>query len=134
LHANFLTLPDSRKVEKNLLDAFDLEKYDYEVAFEFRDSGFFRRLFTRKKDFLVYYIRRVPKIASDPAKESQGEKVLSHRYSSRDGEKIYAFGSENGVWDCMYWNTSDEPQQLLMRVCLKLRLSSDNVTFSTATH
>jgi hypothetical protein len=126
-------------VEKNLLDAFDLEKYDYEVAFEFRDSGFFRRLFTRKKDFLVYYIRRVPKIASDPAKESQGEKVLSSltrltSVNSRE-ETFYAFCSGNDQsWGPMHFSTSDEPQQLLMRVRLKLRLSSDNVTFSTATH
>ena len=132
MHANFLTLPDSRKVEKNLLDAFDLEKYDYEVAFEFRDSGFFRRLFTTKKEFLVYYIRRVPKIVVDPTKVCEGEKILT--YCEWDGEdRRYDFCTGNGHWTAMYWTTSDEPQQLLMRVCLKLRPSSDNVTFSTAT-
>ena len=109
------------------LDIFNFVYYDYEVAFEFRDSGFFRRLFSRKKDYLAYYIRKVEK-----ASEEREEEVLLSciKYDGRTG---YGFHTRSyGDWKAMYWGNPGEPQDLLMRVYMKLRPSQDNVTFSTA--
>jgi hypothetical protein len=109
------------------LDNFNFDRYDYEVAFEYRDSGFFRRLFSRKKDDLAYYIRKVEKASE----ERSEEELLSRR---RDYDSIiYSFRArDHGNWKAVYWDNSGEPQDLLMRVYMKLKPSQDNVTFSTA--
>lgn len=110
------------------LDIFDFDYNDYEVAFEYRDSGFFRRLFSRKKDYLAYYVRKVEK-----ASEERTEEVLLSRRGDYEGRTWYRFYTRSyGDWKPLYWGNPGEPQDLLMRVHMKLRPSQDNVTFSTA--
>ena len=110
------------------LDIFNFDYNDYEVAFEYRDSGFFRRLFSRKKDYLAYYIRKVMKVS----KERKEEVLLSCR-RDYEGKIRHGFLTRNyGDWKPIYWGNPGEPQDLLMRVHMKLKPSQDNVTFSTA--
>lgn len=108
------------------LDCFDFDRYVYEVAFEFRDSGFLRRMLTRKSDYLAYYIRRVKKTVLST--ESKEEVLLSHAIYK--GYEFHTRGYYD--WKPLYWGNPGEPQDLLMRVHMKLRPSQDNVTFSTA--
>jgi hypothetical protein len=110
------------------LDIFNFVYYDYEVAFEYRDSGFFRRLFSRKKDHLAYYIRKVEK-----ASEEREEEVLLSCRRDYEGRTWHGFFTRSyGDWKAIYWGNPGEPQDLLMRVDMKLRPTQDNVTFSTA--
>jgi hypothetical protein len=115
------------------LSNFDFDLYDYEVAFEFRDSGFLRRLFTRKSDYLVYYIRRDRKLK---VKEQDGEKILSSKYSLEYLERYVSFASRGDLsyneYKPIYWNNPSEPQEFLTRVHMKLKPSQDNVIFSTS--
>lgn len=114
-------------------DNFDFGLYDYEVAFEYRDSGFLRRLFTRKSDYLylVYYIRRDLKSIT---KDQDGEEILSSKYSRL--ERYVSFTSRDDLsyneYKPIYWNNPTEPQEFLTRVYMKLKPCQDNVTFSTA--
>lgn len=112
------------------LSNFDFDRYNYEVAFEFRDSGFLRRLFTRKSDYLVYYIRRDLKSRT---KDRDGEKILSGRYCLEYLERHVSFASRgHNEYKPIYWNNPTEPQEFLTRVYMKLKPSQDNVTFSTS--
>jgi len=110
------------------LDIFNFDRYDYEVAFEYRDSGFLRRLLTRKKDYLAYYIRRANKES-----QKRSEEELLSRMRDLNERIDYSFRArDHGNWKAVYWDNSGEPQDLLMRVYMKLKPSQDNVTFSTA--
>jgi hypothetical protein len=115
------------------LSNFDFDRYNYEVAFEFRDSGFLRRLFTRKSDYLVYYIRRDRKLK---VKEQDGEEILSSVYSLESLERYVSFTSRGDLsyikYKPIYWNNPTEPQEFLTRVYMKLKPCQDNVTFSTS--
>jgi hypothetical protein len=115
------------------LSNFNFDRYNYEVAFEFRDSGFLRRLFTRKSDYLVYYIRRDRKLK---VKEQDGEKILSSKYSLEYLERYVSFASRGDLsyneYKPIYWNNPSEPQEFLTRVHMKLKPSQDNVIFSTS--
>jgi hypothetical protein len=112
------------------LSNFDFDCYNYEVAFEFRDSGFLRRLFTRKSDYLVYYIRRDRKLK---VREQDEEKILSSKYSLEYLERYVSFTSRgHNEYKPIYWNNPTEPQEFLTRVYMKLKPSQDNVTFSTS--
>lgn len=112
------------------LSKFDFDRYNYEVSFEFRDSGFLRRLLTRKSDYLLYYIRRSPKLKTQ---EQDGEKILSSYYTLESLERWFCFLSRGDAsYKPIYWNNPSEPQEFLTRVYMKLKPSDDNVTFSTA--
>lgn len=112
------------------LSNFDFDYYDYEVAFDFRDSGFLRRLFTRKNDYLVYYIRRDLKSRTE---DRDGEEILSSMYCLEYLERYVRFTSRgHNEYKPIYWNNSTEPQEFLTRVYMKLKPSQDNVTFSTS--
>jgi hypothetical protein len=115
------------------LSNFDFNRYNYEVAFEFRDSGFLRRLFTRKSDYLVYYIRRDRKLK---VKEQDGEEILSSRYYLERLERDVSFDSRDALsynkYKPIYWNNPTEPQEFLTRVHMKLKPCQDNVIFSTS--
>ncbi len=112
------------------LSNFDFDRYNYEVAFEFRDSGFLRRLLTRKSDSLLYYIRRNPKLKSH---EQDVEEILSSYFTLEYLERYVSFLSrEEDNYKPVYWNNPTEPQEFLTRVYMKLKPSDDNVTFSTA--
>jgi len=115
------------------LTNFHFDLFNYEVAFEFRDSGFLRRLFTRKSDYLVYYIRRDSKLNVE---EQDGEEILSSTYSLESLERYVSFTSRGDLscneYKPIYWNNPTEPQEFLTRVYMKLKPSQDNVTFSTA--
>jgi hypothetical protein len=112
------------------LSNFDFGRYDYEVAFEFRDSGFLRRLFTRKSDYLVYYIRRDRKLK---VREQDGEEILSSKYRLERLERYFMFTSRGDLsyneYKPIYWNNPTEPQEFLTRVYMKLKPSQDNVIF-----
>jgi hypothetical protein len=116
------------------LSNFDFDRYNYEVAFEFRDSGFLRRLFTRKSDYLVYYIRRDRKLK---VREQDGEEILSSYFifDIEILERYFRFTSRGDLlyneYKPVYWNNPTEPQEFLTRVYMKLKPSQDNVTFST---
>jgi hypothetical protein len=111
------------------LSNFDFDRYNYEVAFEFRDSGFLRRLFTRKSDYLVYYIRRDRKLK---VREQDGEEILSSKNWGYH-ERYFMFTSRGyNEYKPIYWNNPTEPQEFLTRVYMKLKPSQDNVTFSTS--
>lgn len=110
------------------LDIFNFDYNDYEVAFEYRDSGFFRRLFSRKKYYLAYYVREIEK-----ASEERTEEVLLSCRRGYEGTRRHGFSTRSyGDWKPIYWVNPGEPQDLLMRVHMKLRPTQDNVTFSTA--
>ncbi len=112
------------------LSNFNFSHYNYEVAFEFRDSGFLRRLFTRKSDYLVYYIRRDRKSRT---KDQNGEEILSSKYSLEYLKRFVNFTSRGDLsYKPIYWNNPTEPQEFLTRVYMKLKPCQDNVTFSTA--
>ena len=116
------------------LSNFDFDRYNYEVAFEFRDSGFLRRLLTRKSDYLVYYIRRDRKLKD---KDQDGEEILSSKYSLEILERYVSFTSPGDLsylneYKPIYWNNPTEPQEFLTRAYMKLKPSQDNVIFSTA--
>jgi len=115
------------------LSNFDFDRYNYEVAFEFRDSGFLRRLFTRKSDYLVYYIRRDLKSRT---KDQDGEEILSSYFDFEILERYFMFTSRGDLshneYKPIYWNNPTEPQEFLTRVCMKLKPCQDNVTFSTS--
>lgn len=112
------------------LTNFHFDRYNYEVAFEFCDSGFFRRVLTRKSDYLVYYIRRDRKLKTE---NQDGEEILSSYYSLEYLERYVSFSSRgDGKYKPIYWNNPTEPQEFLTRVYMKLKPSQDNVTFSTA--
>ena len=115
------------------LSNFDFDRYNYEVAFEFRDSGFLRRLFTRKSDYLVYYIRRDLKSRT---KDQDGEEILSSYFDFEILERYFMFTSRGDLsyneYKPIYWNNSTEPQEFLTRVYMKLKPYQDNVIFSTS--
>jgi len=115
------------------LSNFDFDRYNYEVAFEFRDSGFLRRLFTRKSDYLAYYIRRDRKLK---VREQDGEEILSSYFQSGYLERYVSFRSRGDLsyneYKPIYWNNPTEPQEFLTRVYMKLKPSQDNVIFSTS--
>jgi hypothetical protein len=115
------------------LTNFDFDPFNYEVAFEFLDSGFLRRLFTRKSDYLVYYIRRDRKSRTE---DQNGEEILSSYFHLEYLERYVSFTSrgDSGYikYKPIYWNNPTEPQEFLTRVYMKLKPSQDNVTFSTA--
>ena len=113
------------------LTNFDFDRFNYEVAFEYRDSGFLRRLLTRKSDYLVYYIRRDRKLKTG---NQYGEEILSSHYTLEYFARYVSFVTrgEEGEYKPIYWNNPTEPQEFLTRVYMKLRPSQDNVTFSTA--
>jgi hypothetical protein len=117
------------------LSNFNFDRYNYEVAFEFRDSGFLRRLFTRKSDYLVYYIRRDRKLK---VREQDGEEILSSYFNFNFEilERYVRFHSRGDLiyneYKPIYWNNPTEPQEFLTRVYMKLKPSQDNVIFSTA--
>jgi hypothetical protein len=115
------------------LSNFDFNRYNYEVAFEFRDSGFLRRLFTRKSDYLVYYIRRDLKSMT---KDQDGEEILSSKYCLEHLERYVSFTSRGHLsyneYKPIYWNNSTEPREFLTRVYMKLKPCQDNVIFSTS--
>lgn len=109
------------------LYVFDFDKFEYEVAFEYRDSSFLRRLLTGKRDFIVFYIRRIGKMDV----KAEQEQLLS--YIREDEKTIYEFlRRDYGYWKAHYWNNPTEPQDILMRASMKLRPSQENVFFSTA--
>ena len=116
------------------LTNFDFDRFNYEVAFEFRDSGFLRRLLTRKSDYLVYYIRRDRKLKTKNQDRQDGEEILSSLYILENLERYVSFVTrgEEGDYKPIYWNNPTEPQEFLTRVYMKLKPSQDNVTFSTA--
>jgi hypothetical protein len=113
------------------LSNFNFELCNYEVAFEYRDSGFLRRLLTRKSDYLVYYIRRDRKLKTV---NQYGEEILSSHYTLEYLVRFVSFVTrgEEGEYKPIYWNNPTEPQEFLTRVYMKLKPSQDNVTFSTA--
>jgi hypothetical protein len=114
------------------LSNFDFNRYNYEVAFEFRDSGFLRRLLTRKSDYLAYYIRRDRKLK---VREQDGEEILSS-YFNFDFEILERFvnftSRGHNEYKPIYWNNPTEPPEFLTRVYMKLKPCQDNVTFSTS--
>ena len=116
------------------LTNFHFDRFNYEVAFEFRDSGFLRRLLTRKSDYLVYYIRRDCKLKTENQGGQDGEEILSSLYILAYFERYVNFVTrgEEGEYKPIYWNNPTEPQEFLTRVYMKLKPSQDNVTFSTA--
>jgi len=110
---------------------FDFELFDYEVAFEFRDTSFFGRLLGRKKEHLVYYIR----LCSKCSEGSNKELVLSRRRDSYTHELEYQFeprGNESWGWRTLFWNNPQDPENLLTRAYMRHKPSKDNVIFSTA--
>lgn len=110
------------------LEQFWFEKYDYEVAFEFRTSSLLSRIFRHKEEHLVYYIRRNLKSADKPMKEE----ILSWRRSEFDFFDIsYGFW-QRGYTKPIYWHNPTDAENFLTRLYLKLKPSSDNVVFSTA--
>ena len=112
------------------LSNFDFDRYNYVVAFEFRNSGFLRRLLTRKSDHLLYYIRRECKLKSQ---NQDGEEILSSYFTLEYLERYVCFLSrEEDNYKPVYWNNPTEPQEFLTRTYMKLKPSHDNVTFSTA--
>ena len=116
------------------LTNFDFDRFNYEVAFEFRDSRFLRRLLTRKSDYLVYYIRRDRKLKTGNQYGQDGEKILSSYYALEYLERYFSFSSRGKLseYKPIYWNNPTEPQEFLTRVYMKLKPNQDNVTFSTA--
>jgi len=111
------------------LSNFDFDRYNYVVAFEFRNSGFLSRLLTRKSDHLLYYIRRECKLKSQ---KQDGEEILSSYYYLEDLERYVSFVYRGeGYYKPLYWNNPTEPQEFLTRTYMKLKPSQDNVIFST---
>lgn len=112
------------------LSNFDFDRYNYVVAFEFRNSGFLSRLLTRKSDHLLYYIRRECKLKSQ---KQDGEEILSSYYCLEYLKRFVSFSPRGyGEHKLIYWNNPTKPQEFLTRVYMKLKPSQDNVTFSTA--
>jgi hypothetical protein len=112
------------------LSNFDFDRYNYVVAFEFRNSGFLRRLLTRKSDHLLYYIRRECKLKPQ---NQDGEEILSSYFYLENLERWFCFLSRGDAsYKPLYWNNPTEPQEFLTRLYMKLKPSQDNVTFSTA--
>jgi hypothetical protein len=111
------------------LSNFDFDRYNYVVAFEFRNSGFLRRLLTRKSDHLLYYIRRECKLKPQNQDE---EEILSSYFYHEDLERWFRFLSRGDAsYKPIYWNNPTEPQEFLTQVHMKLKPSQDNVIFST---
>jgi hypothetical protein len=111
------------------LSNFDFDRYNYVVAFEFRNSGFLRRLLTRKSDHLLYYIRRECKLKFQ---KQDGEEILSRYYYIENLKRCVSFQSRNrNNYKPLYWNNPTEPQEFLTRTYMKLKPSQDNVIFST---
>jgi len=112
------------------LTNFHFDCYNYEVAFEFRDSGFLRKLLTQKNDYLVYYIRRSRKLK---VREQDGEEILSSYFNFEILGRCVMFTSRDyNDYKPIYWNNPTEPQEFLTRVYMKLKPCQDNVTFSTS--
>ena len=120
-------------MKRNLLDAFDFKLFNYEVVFEFVDCGLFRRIFSRKEQYIRYYIRQVVKMRLTE-ETVNGKECVFYECTSYEGNKMYYFAERKSLTSSariLYWDTPTEPEAFLTRVHLILCPSKANVVFST---
>jgi hypothetical protein len=106
-----------------LENAFNFSKYHYEVAFEIVETGFFEKLFTKKRTKNKYYIRQ----------SGRGREHILYvdNTAGSFGYRFIEMGTAADYWTLVYFNNPTEPQELLTKMVYINKPNNDNVVFST---